>query len=108
MMDALMLTASDDGAPHEVGVGQTVVIQLTESPSTGYRWTLETSNPNTVEVVDTRWEPSRKAQTGGAGRRVFRIVVRGTGLITLALKLWREWQGEGSVLERRQFTLVSK
>jgi inhibitor of cysteine peptidase len=108
MNEQLILTAAEDGRCVDVEVGQTVVIQLKETPTTGYRWTLQTHKADAIEVTDSGWRCPPNAQVGAAGQREFCLLVRGKGRIQLALKLCRQWEGERAAVESHIYTLVAR
>ncbi len=104
-MAELVLTPTDDGTTKHATVGESVTIRLKEIPSTGYRWSLEFSKPHAVETLEDRWIPPAGSAVGGEGERVFRLRLTAKGEVVLRLKLWRKWQGEGSIIEHHAFTL---
>jgi inhibitor of cysteine peptidase len=46
-----------------------------------------------------------ESRVGRGGQRVLTFKVQRTGIDQLRLKLWREWQGEPSIVERFTVTL---
>lgn len=105
MPETITLTAADQGVARDAVVGQSVLLQLVETPSTGYRWALEVSHPETIEILATRWVAPAGSGVGAAGMREFHLRTKVPGEIRLSLKLWREWQGEASVTHRCEFIL---
>jgi inhibitor of cysteine peptidase len=100
-----LLTRADQGLPRDVAVGESVSLQLAENPSTGYRWSMAASPPDAVEIIETRWIAPAGGRVGAEGKREFRVRIKAPGEIRLNLKLWREWQGESSVIQRYEFIL---
>jgi inhibitor of cysteine peptidase len=103
-MAIVSLTEADANSSRTVGLDQTVTLRLPENPSTGYRWSIEITPPNAAVVSGTRWI-SAGSGVGASGTREFEIITKQVGTIIIRAKLWREWQGEGSINERREFTL---
>ncbi len=103
-MATVLLTEADSNTTRTVPLRESVQVQLSENPSTGYRWSIEIAPPDAATVIASSWRPAGPG-VGAAGMREFVIATKEPGTITLRAKLWREWQGEGSVIERRQFTL---
>ena len=99
-----VLTEADSNSVKIVRQGEDVRLSLSESPSTGYRWTLRAEPPDAATIVSTRWTAGG-AGVGAAGTREFVISVNEPGTVTLHAKLWREWEGEGSAKKRLAFTL---
>jgi predicted secreted protein len=100
----MLLTANDHERRVEVGAGTVLTVRLPEQPTTGYRWAIESAGG--LEPGGDRVEPG--GAIGGAGTRelLFRATRQGTH--ELRLKLWREWEGEASVIDRFAVTIVVK
>jgi inhibitor of cysteine peptidase len=92
-----------NGQTREVTAHETVVLTLEEIPTSGYRWHVEADEGVTVE--DSQFVRAPDAGIGGGGRRVIRLRVSGTGEFAVHAKLWREWQGDSSVVRRCDFVL---
>jgi inhibitor of cysteine peptidase len=103
-MASSLLTEADTDTIRVVQLGESVELRLPENPSTGYRWSIDIAPPEAAAVTASHWSPAG-AGVGAAGTREFLITIKEAGKVTLRAKLWREWQGEGSVIQRREFTL---
>jgi inhibitor of cysteine peptidase len=79
------------------------VLRLPESPTTGYRWQVESIDGPVATVADS-FHLDPDIQFGSGGVRELRFQVTGPGLIRIELKHWQSWEGERSVNER--FTAV--
>ncbi|MEW1914750.1 protease inhibitor I42 family protein [Kitasatospora sp. NPDC085895] len=77
-----------------------VEIVLPESPTTGYRWELESEN-NRAHVAGSIFEEIRSSErlAGGSGMRIFHLDVLGTEPLRLTFGLRRQWDPEP--IERR-------
>lgn len=104
MEQTLLLTVADEGSSREAKVGQPVTLRLEENPTTGYRWSLSAEPASAVEMLDSPYTPGGTAP-GAGGMREFHLRTLAPANVHLHLKLWREWQGEGSAVERREFVL---
>jgi inhibitor of cysteine peptidase len=93
------LTDQDNGRRLPVRVGDVVTLRLTENASTGYRWAPDAYNAGLVELVEATASYPKTA-TGSGGEAVFRFRAIGVGSSALALKCWRHWDGEGSIVRR--------
>ena len=62
--------------------GDTIEIQLDETPTTGYSWEVDK-----VDSHDT-------AGIGGGGIRSMKFLVNGEGKGSIKLKNWRKWSGD--------------
>jgi inhibitor of cysteine peptidase len=107
-MMPVTLTDTQNGTNVVVEVGQTVVIKLKETPTTGYRWTLQVPEADAVKVTDSNWQPAPDAEIGAAGWRVFCLLIRRKGSIQITLKLYREWEGAEAAIDSRNFTLDAR
>ncbi|MDR3592091.1 MAG: protease inhibitor I42 family protein [Negativicutes bacterium] len=81
-------------------------VTLAESPGTGYRWQLEEGSGNCLALSDRNFFPPGGPAIGAAGLAVFSFKPLRPGYCLLALKLWRPWEGDQSVVRRFQ-TAVS-
>jgi len=99
------LTAADDGATVEVRVGDAVVARLPENPTTGFTWGIGDRNDNVLPLKASEYAPQPGAGVGGGGERIFTFTAGRAGTTRLALKLWREWEGDASVSKRLTFTI---
>ena len=80
----LTLTRTDNGKSITMQVNDLLLLSLDENPTTGFQWALD---------------------GGGGGQRVLTFKAQRAGIGQLKLKLWREWQGEPSIVERFTVTL---
>ncbi len=103
-MATSLLTEADANTIMVVQRGESVELRLPENPSTGYRWSIDIAPPDAAALAGSRWLPVG-AGVGAAGSREFDIAMKETGKVILRAKLWREWQGEVSVIQRWEFTL---
>lgn len=78
--------------PLQLTVGQSLMLALPASPSTGYRWVLGTLPPGMSQVGETHYAPTAdKARLGAAGQMHWRLdtTARGTGTLSLDyVRLW--------------------
>ena len=99
------LVAADSGGRRSLHVGDVVVISLEESPTSGYRWDVEQLAPLVAPAGDD-FVPAPDAQLGGGGTRILRFEARAAGDGRIALRRWRSWEGEASVVERFDVTIA--
>ncbi len=95
-------TASSNGGSLHAHVGDELVLHLPEAPTTGFRWKVEDAPANLTLEHDSFDSGSG---VGGRGTRTFQFRATAAGDARLALKRWREFEGETSVAERFQVTL---
>lgn len=100
-----MLSDGDRARTIEVGVGSLVTVRLTESPTTGYRWTVEATGG--LEPLGDRFEEARGA-IGATGLRVFQFRAARPGSHQIRMRKRREWEGSASVIDRFEATVIVK
>ena len=98
-MTALTLTEAQDGSTVPAQGADTVVVELPESPTTGFRWSVD-NGEEALEPTDASFRPAAGGGLGGGGTRVFRYEIPAKRRSHIRLKLWRAWEGERSVTRR--------
>ncbi len=91
------LVEADNNRTIDIPVGETVEVTLPENATTGYRWAVESYDSEHIEALGS--EPRYTAKGVGSGGEVmflFRGKKAGSGGI--ALKQWRAWEGNSSVI----------
>jgi inhibitor of cysteine peptidase len=99
----LQISQSQNGQAISIKEGDTVELCLPENPSTGYRWTVDALDEAHVTVDETGFR-SRGA-AGSGGDACWRLRATGPGDTTVALKRWRPFEGNRSIVERFAITL---
>ena len=98
------LTEANNGEAIEIRQGDAIDLQLPENATTGFRWQLVSANGLVEEPAQDQARapsaPEQSPRMGAGGIRVFRFRARTSGRGRLELKLWREFEGESSVLKR--------
>jgi inhibitor of cysteine peptidase len=93
------ITENDDGRTVDVRVGEPIVIELSENATTGYRWAIERYDQETIQ--DAGSESRYPANLIGSGGQVsFTFKGKKAGRGEIALKRWREWEGDASIIGR--------
>jgi inhibitor of cysteine peptidase len=103
-MSNVTLTQADNGKSVEVKLGDTIVIELDENPTTGFRWAMDQTYDQIVTIVRDDYTTTDSG-IGGGGRRTFTLKATHSGTVQFQLKLWRTWEGESSILERFTVTI---
>ena len=99
-MSVLKLSREDNGKLIEPRWGDVIIVSLQETPTTGYRWTVDKIDETILEIQNEGFRIAPKAGIGGSGTRTFRFRAIAKGSVNLELKLWREWLGDASIIER--------
>ena len=75
----------------EASVGDTFRVQLSENPTTGYRWHLQSAGYSALRMIDDSFEASAGG-SGAGGIRRWIFMADHPGLIVLKMELRRSWQ----------------
>jgi inhibitor of cysteine peptidase len=101
---AIVLTRGEHGKSVDAKVGDSLVVQLAESPTAGYTWADRTVG-DVLALEASDYAPAPGGAVGGAGLRTFRFGVRSPGTATLSLKLGRKWEPEASASDAFSVTV---
>jgi inhibitor of cysteine peptidase len=100
-MTEIKLTRNDNGKTVEARVGDSVVIELQENPTTGYVWTLEVKDGTGIVYVNKpRYIAANNSGIGGGGMRTFLVNVQSAGIVTIDIKLRHPWEPESTAIDR--------
>jgi inhibitor of cysteine peptidase len=103
----LSLTETDNGRALALRPEETIRISLPENAAGGYRWSIDRFDHDVVEALATEPRYASKA-VGSGGEVTFSFKARKAGTGEIALKYWRDWEGESSVSKRYRVTLNVK
>ena len=107
-VDAMQsLTEADNERTVDLRVGDSVRLTLPENATTGYRWTVDHFDREVVEPAGSEPHYAGGA-VGAAGQVTFDFKAKQAGSGEVALKYWRHFEGEGSVVKRFRFRLNAK
>jgi inhibitor of cysteine peptidase len=99
-MREIKLARSDNGKTVEAQVGDSVMIELPENPTTGYVWTLDVKEGiGTVHLSDSTYTAATESAIGGGGMRTFMVKVQSSGIATIEMKLRRQWEPESAAID---------
>jgi inhibitor of cysteine peptidase len=98
------LTEADNDKTVDLRVGETVRVSLPENATTGYRWAIDRLDRDVVEEAGSEPHPSGGA-IGSGGNVTFDFTAKKAGSGEVALKYWRHFEGDGSVVKRFSFRL---
>jgi inhibitor of cysteine peptidase len=104
-VSVLKLSREDNGKLIELHQGDVIIVSLQETPTTGYRWAVESIDEKILELQNEGFHIAPKAGLGGSGTRTFSFRAITVGSVNLKLKLWREWLGGASITERYSLTI---
>ena len=98
------LTEADNERTVELRVGASVRLTLPENATTGYRWAIDRLDRDVVEEAGSEAHPSGGA-IGSAGNVSFDFRAKKAGSGEVALKYWRHFEGDASIVKRFRFRL---
>jgi inhibitor of cysteine peptidase len=87
----LVIDQSRNDSVAEIRVGETVRIQLSENPTTGFRWRLQADGAPALRLIQDTFEASGSAP-GSGGSRCWTFAADHPGSIELRMELQRSWQ----------------
>lgn len=107
-MATIVLNQANNGETVKLRLGDEISLRLAENATTGYRWHIDRAE-GVVEEEDSASKSAAPASPSGpneqnpimgrGGLREFRFRASKAGTGRLALKYYRQWEGEGSALE---------
>lgn len=104
-MSTVTLTKADNGRSIDAGGEDAVALRLPENPTTGFRWQIERIE-GSLELVTDTYYPSSDIQFGSGGIREFHFRRTAKGTARLGLKNLQAWEGDRSVTERFEATII--
>ena len=96
-----VVTDDDNEKTISVQKGDSVTLQLSENPTTGYRWSLDQHDPSILEPVGGSTFSSSSTASGAGGRKDFVFAARAKGNTDIALTLRRAWEKQNPA--KKQF-----
>jgi inhibitor of cysteine peptidase len=100
------VTQADHGKTFEIQTGDELTVQLSENPTTGYRWGIDQAGEPVLALQHDDFSLPQEPLIGQGGQRVLTWVAQQPGQTQIRLKLWREWAGDASTVERFQIEIV--
>ncbi len=101
----VLLSDVDRSRTVSVLLSEEVVLELEENPSTGYRWTIETTGDSVKELAST-YTPSPTAGIGGGGHRIVRFLASRPGTTTVRAALRRPWEQPDRTIKQYAITIT--
>lgn len=100
-MAEIAVNLGSSGGRVSASAGDFIVVRLSESPTTGHRWEVESSGG--LELSNDSFSGSSGAP-GAGGERVFRFAAVTPGLASIKATLRRAW--ETGIPGQRQFEVT--
>jgi inhibitor of cysteine peptidase len=102
---AVTLTEADQGRAISVNTGDEIAIRLDSNPTTGYEWAVAALDEQRITYLTSNYEAPKNGMVGQGGTQELRFRATGAGESTLALKYWRSWEGDASIVEQFSVTI---
>jgi inhibitor of cysteine peptidase len=102
-MTEIYLAREGDSREVEMNVGDLLILSLPENPTTGFRWAFDALDRGMFFLQKDEYKSASGSGLGGGGIRIFSISAQTPGQSQIRLKLWRDWEGQGSVRDRFEF-----
>jgi inhibitor of cysteine peptidase len=97
------LDAGSNGGAIVVHDDDEIVVTLPSNPTTGYAWEVANLDASKLSFIGQEYHPSTGATNvvGQGGTQTLRFkVLPSTGNTMLALKYWRAFEGDSSIVDR--------
>lgn len=91
----LLIDQSQNGGTVQVQAGETFRLQLSESPTTGYRWHLASPTDAALRLVDDSFEVSQD-KPGAGGLRHWTFTAERPAVVTLQFDRKRAWETQAA------------
>jgi inhibitor of cysteine peptidase len=103
-MTNIGLDQTDAGRARAAVPGDTVVVALDETPTSGYRWEIDSFDPTVLVAAGDEYSASTSGRMGGGGVHRFRFEVVGAGSSRVRLIRRRPWD-PASIAETFETTI---
>jgi inhibitor of cysteine peptidase len=90
-MTEIVVSHAESGRSVTAAVGDLIKVELSENPTTGFRWEVVSGVPDVVRALRDDYVASG-AGMGGGGTRVFCFKVATTGSVEVRMELKRSWE----------------
>lgn len=104
-MAQITLTINESGKTQKAKVGDTIIVQLPENPTTGYRWELKEID-KAIEPPEIQYKPDEGAQMGGGGTKTFEFKLKSKGTTTIKIINKRSWEPENSAIQHFEAIII--
>jgi len=88
----IVVRDSENGRAVSASIDDVVRIELSENPTTGFRWQLSSIDAGVLSLQSDVFTPASGAAVGGGGFHVFRFVAGGRGSCHVQFELRRSWE----------------
>ena len=110
LLEAMILKIINEKNTDEtirVSIGEPFQVELDENPTTGYCWEIDAGH-EALRLEESLFHLPADSKDGAGGKRLFKFIPLREVAIKLSLKLYREWEGDDSIIERHVFFLKAQ
>jgi inhibitor of cysteine peptidase len=100
------LTDADDNSAVSVALGEEIVVRVESNPTTGYEWEVAAVDPAVLTYLGSDYEGPDTNLVGAGGIQVLRFRTAAAGESAIALKYWRPFEGESSIVDQYVVTVT--
>ncbi len=93
------LAETDNNRTVDLPAGEALQITLPENATTGFRWAIDKYDSEILEALGSEPHYAGKA-IGSGGEVTFAFRGKKAGSGEIALKQWRQWEGDSSIVSR--------
>jgi predicted secreted protein len=86
--------SADSNTSIAVHKGDTIEVQLEETPTAGYSWEIDNMDSNIFELQSSDYKLNNEAGIGGGGMRTMLFLVKNSGSGNIKLKNSQRWSGD--------------
>jgi inhibitor of cysteine peptidase len=101
-MAEIVVGEGHHGGAVSAKVGDHIVVQLPENPTTGFQWRAEPADPKVIQLQSDEFAQAASGAIGSSGVRTLRYLASGAGDTSVALQLARPWEANAP---RSQFKI---
>lgn len=88
----VIVTQSDDGSRQSLAVGDTLVVRLKSNATTGYRWSVSTTDPALVQKKAAQYKKPPAGKPGQGGYQIFTFTAVKPGQAVFSLAYQRPFE----------------
>ena len=91
-MAEILLTEGHNGGVVSAKVGDALIVQLPENPTTGFRWSPAGVDWSALSLAGDDFQLGGESSVGGGGQHQWRFLARRSGATNLEFRLARSWE----------------
>ena len=95
-MGTVHLSQTSPSRTVQARVGEDLVLELDENPTTGYTWTAESADADALQLATGSYRAGDGAFAGAAGKRQFHFIATMPGEVQLSFRLARPWEQDAA------------